>query len=118
MTAKKKTNLHPDDEYRAEQEEKKETEFDEAIMEQSAEAAGVPEDTGSYVYCGPSVRGVARQYTVFRNGLTDTVKEFCAKHPIAKALIVPADQFAEMRIKLETKGTAETLIYNKLKSEL
>lgn len=118
MTKKKDTILTTEDQIRKEEEEKKAAEFDAGLMEMKAEARYSPEDSGSFVYCGPSVRGVARQYTVFSGGLPDMVKDFAAKHPIAKALIVPVDKFAEMRRKLETKGTAEALIYKKLKSEL
>ena len=88
------------------------------IAEIKAEPESPPEDSGTYVYCGPSVRGVARQYTVFNGGIPDYVKDFAEKHPIAKAMIVPLERFAEMRSKLETKGTAEALLYGKLKSEL
>ena len=71
-------------------------------QEQAAEAATAPEITGETevktehktpcVYCGPSVRGVARQYTVYASGNT----------PAA----------------LETAGTAESILYNKIKNEL
>jgi len=119
MTAKKSKTLPAiEEEIRAEEAEKKETEVEAAVMEQSAKAAEDPEDSGSHVYCGPSIRGVARQYTVFNGGLPEHVKEFAEQHPLIKALTVPVDRFAEMRSKLETRGTAEALIFSKLKSEL
>ena len=52
------------------------------------------------VYCGPTVRGVAKQYTVFHGGIPDV------------------ERFAETRKRLETAGTAETILYGKIKSEL
>ncbi len=70
------------------------------------------------VYCGPSVKGVARQFTVYSSGLPDAVKEFLKAHPIANQLMVPVSKFAETRVNLEVKGTREMLIYNKIKSEL
>ena len=52
-------------------------------QEQAAEAATTPEITGETeaktehktpcVYCGPSVRGVARQYTVYASGNTPSL---------------------------------------------
>ncbi len=89
-----------------------------AVMEQMEAEKNDPEESGLFVYCGPSIRGVARQYTVFNGGIPDYVRDFAEKHPIARTMIVPVERFAEMRTKLETKGTAEALLYGKLKSEL
>lgn len=72
----------------------------------------------SYVYCGPTVRGVARQFTVYTYGLTGPIKEFLEAHPEAKALLVPLDRFAETRLRLEKKGTWEALLYQALKASL
>lgn len=71
-------------------------------QEQAAEAATTPEITGETeaktehktpcVYCGPSVRGVARQYTVYASGNTPAaLDEFVKQHPAAKNLLVPVD---------------------------
>lgn len=70
------------------------------------------------VYCGPSVRGVARQYTTYQGGIHDPLKEFIKEHPAARGLIVPASRFAIVRKRLETRGTAESIIYKKVKDEL
>ena len=64
------------------------------------------------VYCGPSVRGVARQYTVYASGNTPAaLDEFVKQHPAAKNLLVPVERFAETRKALETAGTAESILY-------
>ena len=91
-------------------------------QEQAAEAATTPEITGETeakiehktpcVYCGPSVRGVARQYT------PAALDEFVKQHPAAKNLLVPVERFAQTRKALETAGTAESILYNKIKNEL
>lgn len=70
------------------------------------------------VYCGPSVRNVARQYTTFQGGLTEELKNYIKAHPAARRLIVPVAKFAITRRRLETPGTAEAIIYKKLKAEL
>ncbi len=70
------------------------------------------------VYCGPSVRGVARQYTVYNGGIPDVVKRFVMEHPAAKGLLVSVERFAQVRIKLETRGTAESILFNKVRAEL
>lgn len=93
-------------------------------QEQAAEAAATPEITGETeakpcVYCGPSVRGVARQYTVYASGNTPAaLDEFVKQHPAAKNLLVPVERFAQTRKALETAGTAESILYNKIKNEL
>ena len=66
------------------------------------------------VYCGPSVRNVARQYTVYNGGIPDVLKKFIMEHPAAKGLLVSVERFAQVRIKLETKGTAESILFNKV----
>lgn len=70
------------------------------------------------VYCGPSVRGVARQYTVYNGGIPDVVKRFIMEHPAAKGLLVSVERFVQVRIKLETRGTAESILFNKVRAEL
>lgn len=98
-------------------------------QEQAAEAATTPEITGeteakiehktTCVYCGPSVRGVARQYTVYASGNTPAaLDEFVKQNPAAKNLLVPVERFAQTRKALETAGTAESILYNKIKNEL
>lgn len=70
------------------------------------------------VYCGPSVRGVARQYTTYMGGIPEPLKEFVKAHPAARRLIVSTAKFASTRKRLETYGTAEAAIYKKVKDEL
>lgn len=70
------------------------------------------------VYCGPTVRGVARQYTTYTSGIPEPLKEFIREHPAARALIVSTGKFAAVRMRLETPGTAEAIVYKKVKSEL
>jgi len=70
------------------------------------------------VYCGPSVRGVARQYTVYSAGIPDVLKEFIQEHPSARGLLVSTERFAQVRVRLETSGTAEYILFQKVRSEL
>ena len=39
------------------------------------EAQPVTETTGAAAYCGPTVKGIAPQYTVFVDGLPEKLKE-------------------------------------------
>ena len=70
--------------------------------------------SATQVYCGPTVHGVAKQYTVFHGG----IPAFIAIHPEAGELVVDVERFAETRKRLETAGTAEAILYGKIKSEL
>ena len=69
--------------------------------------------TGAVVYCGPTIKGIAPQYTVFVNGLPEKLKEEAEKAPMLKALIVPLDKFAEMRTRIEQEGTRENILCKK-----
>ena len=70
------------------------------------------------MYCGPTVRGVARQYTTYMGGIPEPLKEFIREHPAARALIAPTERFAVIRKRLETPGTAEAIVYQKIRAQL
>ena len=46
------------------------------------------------------------------------MKEFVKEHPAVRGLIVPTEKFAAVRKRLETRGTAEAIIYKRVKDEL
>ena len=58
-------------------------------------------------------KGIAPQYTVFVDGLPEKLKEKVEQVPFLKALIVPLDKLAEMRVKIEQDGTRENILYKK-----
>lgn len=71
------------------------------------------------VYCGPSIKGVAKQYTVYTGGnIPAPLRDFIRQHPAARGMVVAAERFAKMRERLETPGTAEALLFQQVKSEL
>ena len=88
------------------------------MAERAEGAPGRKKKAGPVVYCGPTVRGVAKQYTVFSGGIPEALEDFSERHPEVKALLVPVEQFAETRRQMETAGTAEAILYHKIKSEL
>ena len=73
--------------------------------------------TGPVVYCGPSVRGVARQYTVYAGTIPAALADFIQAHPAAKGLL-SVGRFAQVRSNLGRSGTAEAVLFQKIKSEL
>ena len=70
------------------------------------------------VYCGPTVRGVARQYTTYQGGIPDTLRDFIKEHPDARQLIVSTAQFPAYRRRLDTPGTEEAKLYKRVKEQL
>jgi len=70
------------------------------------------------VYCGPTVRGVARQYTTYQGGIPDELRNFIKEHPQARELIVSTGRFASFRKRLDTPGTAEANLYKQVKGLL
>ena len=70
------------------------------------------------VYCGPSVKGIARQYTTYQGGIPDALREFIKARPDALGLIVSTGKFQAMRRRLETIGTKEARLYKAVKEGL
>ena len=70
------------------------------------------------VYCGPSVKGVARQYTTYQGGIPTALREFIKARPEALGLIVSTGKFQAMRRRLETPGTTEAKLYKAVKARL
>ena len=58
-------------------------------------AAAVQEE--AVVYCGPTIKGLAPQYTVFVGGVPAKLAEKMEAIPVLKALTVPRERFAERR---------------------
>lgn len=62
------------------------------------------------VYCGPTIPGAAKQFTVFRAGLPDTLAERIRAVPALGGLIVPLDRYPEAQRQLrEGTGSISTL---------
>ena len=62
------------------------------------------EAAGTVVYCGPSIKGVARQYTAYHNGLPEGLKEAAEKNKILAALIVPLEDLPEAMRQLRQRS--------------
>ena len=62
------------------------------------------EAAGTVVYCGPSIKGVARQYTAHNNGIPEGLKQAAEKNKILAALIVPLEDLPEAMRQLRQKS--------------
>lgn len=58
------------------------------------------------VYCGPSVRGIAKQYTVYHGRLPAQLVTFLAKHPGGAVLVRAAERVCRDPRRAEHKGIA------------
>ena len=68
------------------------------------------EAAGTVVYCGPSIKGVARQYTAYNNGIPEGLKQAAEKNKILAALTVPLEDLPEaMRQLRQRSGRIYTL---------
>lgn len=90
----------------------------ETELKEKTETVQEKEQVRQLVYCGPTVKGVTRQYTVYSNGIPEVMEEFFEKHPAARRLLVPVDAFAKTRANLEKSGTTEAAVFNQIKKEL
>ena len=69
------------------------------------------------VWCGPSVKGVAAQYTVFTE-MPKQLEALVEQIPAARGLVAALDKFPQVRRKLEESGTKESAWYNEVKHSL
>lgn len=85
----------------------------EPVAPAKATAPASAEKPEAVAYCGPTIKGIAAQGTVFVNGLPDKLTEKITEFPALKGLIVPRAKFAEVRAKVEKEGTAENILFKK-----
>lgn len=62
------------------------------------------ETASTVVYCGPSIKGVANQYTAYHNGIPAGLKEAAEKNKVLAALIVPLEDLPEAMRQLRQRS--------------
>ena len=65
---------------------------------QAAEASG-----GTLVYCGPTIHGVAQQWTCYTNGLTSGLAALAAEDRAVAGLVLPLEQLPDARKQIAYK---------------
>ena len=65
--------------------------------------AKAAEEAGTLVYCGPTIPGLAKQFTFYRGGVTAGLKAAQERRPVLRALTIPLDQLPEAMKQLEMK---------------
>ena len=59
-------------------------------------------EEGTRAYCGPTIPGVAKQFTFYRGGVREAL-EAQKQHPVLGGLIVPLEQLPEAMEQLRKK---------------
>lgn len=52
--------------------------------------------SGAFVYCGPTINGVAKQFTVY-SGVPPALQKEIEQSPIFEPLLLPLEKLAEFR---------------------
>lgn len=61
------------------------------------------EGPGTLVYCGPTIPGVAKQYTFYRGGIPAALKTAQKRKPVLAALTIPLEQLPEAMQQMDQK---------------
>lgn len=76
------------------------------------------EPTGPLVYCGPTIKGIVKQYTSFTDNIPDALAEKAQAVPAIRALIVPLGALAQTRLALGNHGSPESIIFSTIQKSL
>ena len=70
------------------------------------------------VYCGPTIRGVAKQFTIYTGGLPPALTEKAKAIPAINALTVSLEAFPAARVALSNPDSAEAAIFRDILKKL
>jgi hypothetical protein len=80
-----------------------------------AKPMNIKKKTQKQVYVGPTIAGVAVQYTIYNNGLPTILKAAIAENPAIGSLVVPISKLAEAMKAINTKQGAMHIQYENVK---
>lgn len=86
-------------------------------MSKAAAKPAAPE-TCPVIYIGPTIPGVAKENTVYSNGMPEALAAKAEEVPAVKALIIPVEKLAVASAELKNPGSAMSVVYNKAKNKL
>lgn len=69
------------------------------------------------VYIGPDMPD-AKQYTVFNNGLPESLKKKISEKPFLKSLVIPVNKLAQASAELNQEGSATDTLFKKALKEI
>ena len=79
----------------------------------SKEPKKTAQAAGPVVYCGPTIPGVAVQYTVFTNGMPTALAEAIMDNHALGGLVVPLEQLPEVRRQFHAGAGRYYTLYRK-----
>lgn len=68
---------------------------------------------GPVVYCGPTIHGVAVQFTTYTNGVPTALEEATKENPVLGGMVVPLEQLPEVRRQFHTGAGRYYTLYRK-----
>lgn len=81
----------------------------------TVKAAEKKDAAGTVVYIGPTFPGIAKQNTIYNNGIPAGLARKAKEKPVVASLIVPVSQFAAASAELVKDGSALSILYKKAK---
>ena len=69
------------------------------------------------IYLGPTLPGVAKEGTVYIDGVTIKLEEACKKLPQIKEFIVPMDEYDKVSGRIKASDDAMSSIYDDIKKK-
>lgn len=89
----------------------------EKAVQEAAAPAAKAKKKGSLMYMGPTITGVAKRGTVFKDGILPRKAQECiAELPQMERLFVEVDKMPEAVRELRKKQSALGVIYNQVES--
>lgn len=81
----------------------------------SKEPKKTAQAAGPVVYCGPTIPGVAVQFTTYTNGTPATLAEAIKENPVLGGLLVPLDKLPEVRKQFHAGSGRYYTLYREAK---
>lgn len=60
-------------------------------MKPAKKATATERERKTVVYCGPTIPGTAKQYTIFNNGIPEGLEKRAEQVPAIRGLVIPLD---------------------------
>lgn len=76
------------------------------------------EASGTLVYCGPTIHGVAQQWTCYTNGLTSGLAALAAEDRAVAGLVLPLEQLPDARKQITYKYGRIYTLYKRVQAGL
>lgn len=75
-------------------------------------------ESTTYIYCGPTIVGLVKQYSLFTGGIPEQLAEAAAKNAAIKALILPVDKLQEARKQINARSGAVYALYKRVQEQI